>query len=371
MSTRLKEIIKRKERLPIHYRKEKEAHDLVLKFKERTEYANDEFQGFLLMGLFLTILFIVPLIAITNSYGKSFWGTLITIVTSIFLIAFIRRESLKPPKAPNHEQILLADKYSSIIREIELEIQRAEEYEEIKLKKYVEEELSRINRTLEKVENLKKDLSNLSKREKKSLISSLVHLKKMDPYDFEKYVGEIYKKLGYSIITTPKSGDGGVDLILKKGSNSIIVQCKRYSGSVSSSEVRAFLGTMTYHQSAQGKFITTGKFTENCYEFEQRFNIELINGKGVIELARSVFKNSIKFEEIQEKKKEINFRIEAIRQDFLANTINKSAADYYAEINGYVTKLTENRRSSNKFIQPWEIREKVRKIVGPISSTDF
>ena len=39
----------------------------------------------------------------------------------------------------------------------------------------------------------------------------------MDPFKFEDYIAAIYKKLGYSVEQTKKTGDGGKDIIIKKG----------------------------------------------------------------------------------------------------------------------------------------------------------
>lgn len=46
---------------------------------------------------------------------------------------------------------------------------------------------------------------------------------------FEYELASLFKKKGYSVETTPPTGDAGVDLILRKGGTKTIVQCKAHA----------------------------------------------------------------------------------------------------------------------------------------------
>src|SRR5208337_454126 len=54
-------------------------------------------------------------------------------------------------------------------------------------------------------------------------------LRSMSWQDFERLVGEAYRQQGYTITETGGEGpDGGVDLVLKKNGETILVQCKHW-----------------------------------------------------------------------------------------------------------------------------------------------
>lgn len=51
----------------------------------------------------------------------------------------------------------------------------------------------------------------------------------LDGHSFENAVGNLFIKMGYDVEATPRTGDGGVDLILTKGSEKTVVQCKAHN----------------------------------------------------------------------------------------------------------------------------------------------
>jgi len=65
----------------------------------------------------------------------------------------------------------------------------------------------------------------------------------VDPYEFERIVGLLFEVEGYHVKETAKSGDGGIDLIIKKNSILKVVQVKRYANTkVGSPDVRDLWG---------------------------------------------------------------------------------------------------------------------------------
>jgi restriction system protein len=84
---------------------------------------------------------------------------------------------------------------------------------------------------------------------------------------------------------TGKSGDGGIDGkgILRVGgllSFHVIFQCKKYKGSVTSSDIRDFRGAMI-GRADKGLFITTGTFTRDAIREATRDGvtpIDLLDG---------------------------------------------------------------------------------------------
>lgn len=118
---------------------------------------------------------------------------------------------------------------------------------------------------------------------KEELLQTLLQ---MDPNAFERLVQRLLRESGFiQVEVTGKSGDGGIDGkgIMRLGgllSFHVIFQCKRYKGSVSSSQIRDFRGAMV-GRADKGLMITTGNFTRDAEREATRDGapaIDLIDG---------------------------------------------------------------------------------------------
>lgn len=116
-------------------------------------------------------------------------------------------------------------------------------------------------------------------------------LKSMEPDAFERLSQRFLRQLGFTNVeVTGKSGDGGIDGVgaIKIGgvlSFHVVFQCKRYSGSVSSSAIRDFRGAMI-GRADKGLFITTGTFTRDAKREARRDGappIDIIDGNDFAE----------------------------------------------------------------------------------------
>ena len=98
---------------------------------------------------------------------------------------------------------------------------------------------------------------------KPSLIETI---RALPPKGFERLCQRILRESGFAEVTvTGKSGDGGIDgngvlQINELVSFRVLFQCKRYQGSVGSSEIRDFRGAMS-GRTDKGIFLTTGSFS--------------------------------------------------------------------------------------------------------------
>lgn len=99
--------------------------------------------------------------------------------------------------------------------------------------------------------------------------------------EFEALVGEYFRRLGYSVIERGGAGpDGGVDLLLRKGSDRYLVQCKHWRAlRVGVQPVRELYGVMAAQRVAGGFLVTSGDFTEDALGFTQGREVQLIDGK--------------------------------------------------------------------------------------------
>lgn len=98
--------------------------------------------------------------------------------------------------------------------------------------------------------------------------------------EFEHLIGEAFRRKGYSITETGgKGADGGIDLILRKGGEKYLVQCKHWrSMKVGVPVVREFFGAMAVEGAAGGFVVTSGQFTAEAKTFAEGRNIELVDG---------------------------------------------------------------------------------------------
>jgi restriction system protein len=113
----------------------------------------------------------------------------------------------------------------------------------------------------------------------------------LSPQGFERLVQRILRESGFvAVEVTGRTGDGGID---GKGiarihgfmSFHVLFQCKRYKGSVGSSEIRDFRGAMV-GRADKGLFITTGTFTTGAIKEATRDGappIDLVDGDELAE----------------------------------------------------------------------------------------
>lgn len=101
--------------------------------------------------------------------------------------------------------------------------------------------------------------------------------------EFEVLVGEYFRHRGFAVLDNGGGGpDGGVDVLLKKGSDRYLVQCKQWRArSVGVVPVRELYGVMAAQRVAGGFVVTSGEFTQEARSFAEGREIQLINGKAL------------------------------------------------------------------------------------------
>jgi restriction system protein len=124
-------------------------------------------------------------------------------------------------------------------------------------------------------------------------------IKALDWKAFEELVGEAYRRSGYQVVENSKTGaDGGVDLRLRKGDKTTLVQCKQWrSQSVGVKIVREMYGILADEQAQQVFIVCTGSFTKDAEKFASDKPIKLITGDELQQLVPSVQSSSGKSQE--------------------------------------------------------------------------
>ena len=120
---------------------------------------------------------------------------------------------------------------------------------------------------------------------RKATVEDLIdRLKRCSPGFFEIVVVRLLQALGYGAtgdsLVTGKSGDGGIDGIIKEdklGLDIVCVQAKRWEGTVGRPVIQAFVGSMDFVRAKKGVVITTSGFSRDAVDY-----VERIEGKKVV-----------------------------------------------------------------------------------------
>lgn len=121
---------------------------------------------------------------------------------------------------------------------------------------------------------------------RQSLVADVAQSQSADALDgmswqaFEMLVGEGFRLQGYQVTETGGGGaDGGVDLVLTKGGEKFLVQCKQWRAmKVGVEIVRELYGVMAARGATGGLVVTSGRFTDDATQFASGRNVRLIDG---------------------------------------------------------------------------------------------
>lgn len=107
--------------------------------------------------------------------------------------------------------------------------------------------------------------------------------------EFEMLVGQAFRQQGYTVDETGAAGpDGGVDLVLRKGSERFLVQCKQWRAmKVGVTTVRELYGVMAAQGAVGGFVVTSGRFTQEAVKFAAGRNIGLMDGENLQAMIRT------------------------------------------------------------------------------------
>jgi len=105
----------------------------------------------------------------------------------------------------------------------------------------------------------------------------------MSGHDFETFVAHLQECVGYTARVTPKSADGGVDVIAHMDALGfqppiVKVQCKRTTSQTGRPDVDQLLGTLG--DGEYGLFVNLGSYSRSAVELERnRAKLRLIDGE--------------------------------------------------------------------------------------------
>ena len=110
----------------------------------------------------------------------------------------------------------------------------------------------------------------------KYLNSSLSEIDKFSGDEFEKFLKWHFESIGYKAEQTKASHDKGADLVMYKDGKKILVQAKRYKGSVGTTAIQEILAAKAYYGADECLVVTNNeKFTKAAVDYALKTNVTL------------------------------------------------------------------------------------------------
>jgi len=127
-------------------------------------------------------------------------------------------------------------------------------------------------------------LKRIAAGQRRNLLEWTTDLRRLNSSEFEWLVGEVFRREGWNVVETGRTGgpDGNIDLILTRGGERVIVQCKRWTAqSVSVDEIRRFLGTLMREKldGTGGIYVTLSDFTDQAKQEADQAGLLLIDNR--------------------------------------------------------------------------------------------
>jgi len=115
-------------------------------------------------------------------------------------------------------------------------------------------------------------------------------LQQMDPYEFEHFVADLWKRMGWETTVSTASADKGVDITARKSrpyEQLLLIQAKRYgpNTTVGSPDVQQYASLRHQFENVDKVLIvTTNGYSRQAREIAEDLNVKLIDGDGLVEL---------------------------------------------------------------------------------------
>ena len=99
----------------------------------------------------------------------------------------------------------------------------------------------------------------------------------LSPLDFERYCCEFLRLIGWQAETTKASGDQGADIIARRDSVSVVVQCKKYAKAVGNKAVQEVFAAKQFYRATAGAVVSNATYTRGATELAEATDIKLFH----------------------------------------------------------------------------------------------
>lgn len=148
--------------------------------------------------------------------------------------------------------------------------------------------ITTINAAIKRNIDMRREIKEYPIKEYVNKVISSVN--RMDGGQFEDFMSFIFEEIGYSVKQTPKTRDGGKDLILNTKDGKVYVEIKRYSSKnlISSSLILKLIGSAVSDGVNKCIFLTTSGYTKDAIETarKSKVDIKLIDIDGFIDMVK-------------------------------------------------------------------------------------
>jgi restriction system protein len=112
------------------------------------------------------------------------------------------------------------------------------------------------------------------------------NLMELTPNEFENLITNLFAKMGLDTRQTQPSRDGGVDCVAFDPrpvfGGKVVIQAKRYKGTVGVSAVRDLFGTVHNEGASKGILVTTSGYGHASFDFANGKPLELLDGSNLL-----------------------------------------------------------------------------------------
>ncbi len=118
--------------------------------------------------------------------------------------------------------------------------------------------------------------------------AGMAEIDQMSGLQFEKYLEDLFTRLGYRVERTRYVGDQGGDLILTKGGERILVQAKRYSKRVGNKAVQEAAAARPHYKCTKAMVVANQEFTNQAHDLARSNQVELWGRRKLAETVLSL-----------------------------------------------------------------------------------
>ena len=118
---------------------------------------------------------------------------------------------------------------------------------------------------------------------------TLDQIDEMDGSQFEKFLGELFARMGYSVQITGRAGDQGCDLLIEKAGEKTVVQAKCYSRPVTNDAVQEAVAAKALYGATATMVVTNSEFTDSAKELAGVNGVQLCGRERLTDLLSQLF----------------------------------------------------------------------------------
>lgn len=108
----------------------------------------------------------------------------------------------------------------------------------------------------------------------------------MEPYEFEYFLADVWRRQGYQAEVSQQSADGGIDVVADNGKERVAIQAKRYGGGnpVGVKTIRETSNLTKRPDIDRAAVATSGEFTRSAYKEANQYDVKLYDGEELLRL---------------------------------------------------------------------------------------